>query len=267
MLGILTLGQAIVILSGGIDLSNGGLVGLTSILAAWIAINYGLPFILIGTFAICIVIGSISGGLVTKLSFPPLIATLVALGVATGLALSLTGGAPIQLNNARLVWFGSANLEGFPFFSAIWIVLVIITYTILRRTVFGRHVYSIGGSEKASYVCGVNTNKVRFGVYLSSALLAWAGGIIYSCYTASGVPIAGGFKYMLDSISATVVGGISLSGGRGNLLDATLGTIFFALLYMAVIFLNVSPLLEGAFRGTLLLIVVTYAFLKEKKEH
>lgn len=266
MLGFLTLGQAIVILSGGIDVSNGAIVGLTSILAAWVAINYGIAHILIVTFIVCVLVGSISGILVTKTHFPPLIATLVALGVATGFSLSVTGGAPIQLKNEAMVWFGSANFGGLPHYSVIWIALIVIVYLILTRTVFGRHVYSVGGSEKAAYVCGVNTNKVKFLVYLTSASLAWLGGIVYSCYTASGVPIAGGFKYMLDSVSATVIGGVSLSGGKGNMLDASLGTVFFALLYMTVIFLNVSPLLEGAFRGILLLVVVLYAFLRERRK-
>jgi ribose/xylose/arabinose/galactoside ABC-type transport system permease subunit len=266
MLGFLTLGQAMVILIGGIDVSNGAIVGLTSILAAWIALGYGIPLILVVTLLVAIIIGSISGLLVTKANFPPLIATLVTLGVATGLSLSVTGGAPIQLKNAAMTWFGSANLEGLPYYSLIWIALVAIVYLIVTRTKFGRHIYALGGSEKAAYVCGVNNNKIKLLVYLMSALLAWTGGVIYSCYTASGVPIAGGLKYMMDSVSAAVIGGVLLSGGKGNLLDATLGVVFFALLYMAVIFLNISPVLEGAFRGVLLLVVVLYAFAKEKKK-
>jgi ribose/xylose/arabinose/galactoside ABC-type transport system permease subunit len=266
MLGFLTLGQALALLIGGIDLSNGAIVGLTSILAAWIALSYGIPQILIITLLVAIIIGSISGLLVTRINFPPLIATLVTLGVATGLSLSITGGAPIQLNNEVMTWFGRVNLEGLPYYSLIWIALIAIVYLILAKTRLGRHIYALGGSEKAAYVCGVNNNKVKFLVYLASAILAWTGGIVYSCYTASGVPIAGGLKYMLDSISAAVIGGVSLSGGRGNILDASLGTVFFALLYMTVIFLNISPVLEGAFRGVLLLIVVLYAFLKEKKK-
>lgn len=266
ILGILTIGQAVVIVSGGIDLSNGALVGLTSILAAVIALNYGLPYILVGTLAVCVIIGLVSGLLVTRASFPPLIATLVAFGLATGLAFSMTGGAPIRLNNDLLTGFGRADIDGLPYYSIVWFAIIVITYIILRATPFGKHLYSLGGSEKATYVCGVNTNKVRIGVYLTSALLAWAAGIIYSCFTASGVPIAGGFKYMLDSVSATVIGGISLTGGKGNILDATLGAVFFAVLYLTVIFLNVSPLLEGAFRGILLLAVVFYAFMREKKQ-
>jgi len=266
MLGFLTLGQAVVIISGGIDVSNGALIGLTSILAAWIALNFGIPYILLGTFVVCVIIGCVSGFLVTKTHFPPLIATLVSFGIATGLAISVTGGAPITLNNEPMVWLGRASFGGLPYYSLFWIALIPGMYILLTKTPFGRHVYAVGASEKAAYVCGVNNDRVKLLVYLSSALLAWLGGIIYSCYTASGVPIAGAFKYMLDSVSATVIGGVSLSGGKGNILDASLGTIFFALLYMAVIFLNISPLLEGAFRGVLLLLVVLYAFLREKRK-
>jgi ribose transport system permease protein len=266
MLGLLTFGQAIVLMSGGIDLSNGALIGLTSILAAWIALNFGLSYILIGTLAVGVLIGSINGFLVTKTHFPSLIATLVSLGISTGLAVSITGGAPITLRNNSMVWLGRASFGGLPYYSFFWIALIPGMYFLLTKTRFGRHVYAVGASEKAAYVCGVNTDRVKFLVYVNSALLAWVGGIVYSCYTASGVPIAGGFKYMLDSISAAVIGGVSLSGGKGNILDTALGATFFAFLYMAVIFLKVSPLLEGAFRGTLLLIVVLYAFVREKRE-
>jgi ribose transport system permease protein len=264
MLGILTLGQAIVIMTGGIDLSNGALLGLTSILGAWIALNYGIPVILVGTLVVVVLVGCVSALLITKFDFPPLIATLVSMGIAQGLTLVLTGGAPLALNSALLSSFGIANIAGVPFYSLIWVGLVVITYVTLTRTVFGRHVYALGGSERAAFRCGIRTNKIKFGAYLISASLAWFAGVIYLCYTAAGAPRAGGFNYMFDSISATIIGGISLSGGRGNILDASLGVMFYALLYMTVIFLNISPVLEGAFRGILLLVVVLYAFLREK---
>ena len=265
ILGILTLGQAIVILTGGIDLSNGTIVGLTSILGAWIALSYGLSIILIGTLIVCISLGFLSGLLITRVGFPPLIGTLVAMSVAEGITLSLTGGAPLALNNDTLRWFGRAAMGGVPLYSLIWFGLVISLYLFLTGTVFGRHLYAVGGSERTAFVCGINTKRIKLSVYVISAVLAWVAGIIYLCYTASGAPRAGGFLYMLDSVSATVIGGISLYGGRGNILDAMLGTMFFALLYITVIFLNVSPVLEGAFRGILLLAVVLYAFLREKR--
>lgn len=268
ILGLLTVGQSIVLVSGGIDLSNGTLVGMTSIIAAWIALQSGVPWILVGSLVVCLVIGCVSSSLIIGAGFPPLIGTLVAMGIAEGITYTVTRGSPLPLNNETLVWFGQANAWGIPFYSLVWIGIVIAAYLVLSRTTFGRHVYSVGGSEKFAYRCGVNVKRVKLAVYLTSALLAWLAGIVYVSYAASGAARAGGgggFSYMLDSASASIIGGVSLSGGRGNVLDATLGTMFFALLYMSVIFLNISPVLEGAFRGILLLIVVLYAYLRETR--
>ncbi len=266
ILGILVIGQSIVLIIGGIDLSNGSIVGLASILGAWVALSHGVSIILVVTFLACVSLGTLSGLLITRASFPPLIATLVSMSIAEGLTLTVTGGAPLALNNDALSWFGVANVGGVPVYSMIWIGIVISLYVVLSKTVFGRHLYAVGGSERTSFVCGVDTSRIKMMAYMISAVLAWLGGLIYVCYTASGCPRAGGFLYMLDSISASVIGGLSLYGGRGNILDATLGTMFFALLYMMVIFLNISPVLDAAFRGILLLVVVLYAFMKEKRK-
>lgn len=266
ILGFLVIGQSIVLIIGGIDLSNGSIIGLASILGAWIALSQGISVILVVTFLVCLSLGTFSGLLITRAGFPPLIATLVSMSVAEGLTLTVTGGAPLALNNDTLSWFGVANIGGVPVYSMIWVGIVISFYVVLSKSVFGRHLYAVGGSERTSFVCGVNTRRIKMMAYMISAVLAWLGGLIYLCYTASGAPRAGGFLYMLDSISASVIGGLSLYGGRGNILDATLGTMFFALLYMTVIFLNISPVLDSAFRGILLLVVVLYAFVKEKRK-
>ncbi len=266
ILGLLTIGQSLVLITGGIDLSNGTLIALTSVLAATVALNNGTLAIISITFIVCALIGCLSGTLIVKADFPPLIATLVAMGVAEGITFSLTRGSPLELKNELMGWFGVATITGIPLYSVVWIGLMIVVYLVLTKTLFGRHIYAVGGSEKSANRCGINVKKTKFSVYLISALLAWLAGVLYACYTGAGAPRAGGFHYMLDSASAAIIGGIALSGGRGNILDAMLGAMFFTLLYITVIFLRISPILEGAFRGALLLIVVLYAYFRGRPQ-
>lgn len=266
IIGLLTLSQAVVILTRGIDLSNGALVGLTSILCGWILLTHGLLFSLAVSFSLCIFLGCMSGLFVSKAKVPPLIATLAIMGVSEGLALFVTYGRPVAIRNEAFRWLGSSDvIKGIPICGVVWLSLAVALYFLLVKTIFGRHIYAVGGSEEFAYRCGINVGKIKFSVYPISAFFAWLAGVIYSGYAAAGVPTAGRL-YMFDSISAAVIGGVLLSGGKGNILDATLGVIVFSLLYTMIIILGVSPYLEGIFRGLVLLIVVYYGFFRERRE-
>jgi erythritol transport system permease protein len=247
---ILAIGMTYVILTGGIDLSVGSIVGLTGMVAGGLLVH-GVPLPMFGiaiypnvlevvliSLLVGTLIGAINGLLITKLGVAPFIATLGTLYVARGAALLLSGGATFpnlvgkpELGNQGFPAIGSGTLFGVPYSVVILIVLAVVAAYVAQRTPFGRRVYAVGGNERAAALSGVRVDRVKIAVYMISGFCAAVAGLIVSSQLVASHP-ASGETFELNAIAAAVLGGTSLSGGRG--LIFVIGVLSDGLVMMGV---------------------------------
>ena len=251
---LLATGATFVILTGGIDLSVGSVVGLAGVVGALVAQDDGL-----GTCALAVgagilaggVIGAFNGALVAYARVPPFVATLGNMTVASGLAFVASDGQPISgLSDAFLSLSGT--LGGFSIPVAVMIVVVAISWIVLARTKFGMHVYATGGNAHAARVAGVNVRFTRFAVYVISGLLAGVAGVILAARATAGIANAG-VGYELNAIAAAVIGGISLAGGRGSVLGTVFGFLIIGVLDNGLNIINVSPFYQLIVKGLIII--------------
>ena len=265
VIAILAIGETLVLITGGIDLSIGSLVSMTGIIAAyclgvglspWVAIPIG---ILSGTIA-----GLINGLVITRLKVNSFIATLGMLGIAQGVALLFSGGMPLSLRGG-FQFIGQGKLFGvIPVPAIIMFIVIILAAFLMRRSVLARYIYAVGGSERAALVSGVRINRVRTIVYMISGTLAGLGGIIVGTNLAVADPtVATGLE--LDVITAAVIGGASLSGGVGTALGALLGAIIMGVLRNAFVMLHVSGYWQLVVMGVFVILAVAVDNLSAKK--
>lgn len=265
VIAILAIGETLVLITGGIDLSIGSLVSMTGIIAAyclgvglspWVAIPIG---ILSGTIA-----GLINGLVITRLKVNSFIATLGMLGIAQGVALLFSGGMPLSLRGG-FQFIGQGKLFGvIPVPAIIMFIVIILAAFLMRRSVLARYIYAVGGSERAALVSGVRIYRVRTIVYMISGTLAGLGGIIVGTNLAVADPtVATGLE--LDVITAAVIGGASLSGGVGTALGALLGAIIMGVLRNAFVMLHVSGYWQLVVMGVFVILAVAVDNLSAKK--
>lgn len=229
--GVLGLGETFVITTGGIDLSVGTVMTLSSVMTAYSITKWGLPFqvgvlVGIGTGGL---MGMINGILIARLRLPPFIATLGTLNVARGLSLVIAGLAPIYLPTDDLhgMVMGSAIGVVVPAFPIPNIAIIMLAAAalagfILSKTVLGRYTFALGSNEEAARLSGVNVVRWKIGVYALCGLFAGLAGVMIGARVNSAQPSLG-FGYELDAISAVVIGGTSLSGGEGTILGTIIG--------------------------------------------
>lgn len=256
---IIAIGELLVILTAGIDLSVGSLVGLSGVITAKMvfessAAGSTLTAILVG-LAIGTLAGVFSGVLVAVFKMPPFIVTLGMLGMARGITLLSTGGRTIQPLPE-----GFQNIAGGSVLhvaNLIWITLIIASVVAfaLRRTVWGRYVYAVGSNAESARLSGVPVRSVLISVYALSGLLAGFGGILLASRLGNGVPNSG-TGYELQAIAACVIGGASLFGARGTALGALLGALIVGLLNNGGTLLNIDPFWLQVAIGALILIAV-----------
>ncbi|MBB2483066.1 ribose ABC transporter permease [Bacillus sp. APMAM] len=255
---LIAFGMTFVILTGGIDLSVGSILALSSALMAGMMVS-GLDPIL------AIIIGSLLGGvmgrvnglLITKGKMAPFIATLATMTVFRGLTLVYTDGNPITgLSNSRLFQlFGRGYQFGIPVPAITMIIAFVILYLILHKTSFGRKTYAIGGNEKAAMISGIKVTKVKVMIYSLAGVLSALAGAILTSRLDSAQPTAG-TSYELDAIAAVVLGGTSLSGGRGKIFGTLIGALIIGTLNNGLNLLGVSSFYQMVVKGIVILIAV-----------
>lgn len=255
---LIAFGMTFVILTGGIDLSVGSILALSSALMACMMVS-GLDPIL------AIIIGSLLGGvmgmvnglLITKGKMAPFIATLATMTVFRGLTLVYTDGNPITgLSNSRLFQlFGRGYQFGIPVPAITMIIAFVILYLILHKTSFGRKTYAIGGNEKATMISGIKVTKVKVMIYSLAGVLSALAGAILTSRLDSAQPTAG-TSYELDAIAAVVLGGTSLSGGRGKIFGTLIGALIIGTLNNGLNLLGVSSFYQMVVKGIVILIAV-----------
>ena len=273
----LSIGMTLIILTGGIDLSVGAILGLAGAVAAGLLKN-GLTLKLLGVqlqftpfgaavagILVGLILGWHNGMAITRFKLPPFVATLGMLSIGRGLTMLWTNGFPVTALGPTFGFIGAGFWLGVPM--AIWIsaALVVTFYLISIHTTLGRYIYAVGGSEKAATFAGLNVNRIKVWVYTLAGGLAAVGGLILTARLDAADPKAG-LGYELDSIAAVVIGGTSLSGGRGSILGTVLGCLIIGVLNNGLVLLEVSPFWQAVIKGYVILLAVAVDKLGAKRE-
>jgi len=256
--GILAIGQLMVILTGGIDLSVGSILGLSGAITAQLLVN-GVPIVLSLVIGIGVgtVLGIVNGLLVTRFKLPPFIATLGMLGIARGVVLVITHANTIQGLPDSFQNIANGTILGIPNLLIIFVAITTAAWFVLTRTVFGRYVYSVGSNPEAARLAGVPVLLVTASVYAISGLLAGVGGVLLTSRLGAGVPTAGvGFE--LQAIAACVIGGASLSGARGSAIGAACGALIIGVLNNGGNLLAINAFYLQIAIGVLILVAVGF---------
>lgn len=258
IIGFLAFGQLLVILTGGIDLSQGALLALVSIVTAVLMSSYGPGAAILGALCAAACIGLMNGLLVSRTKMPPFVVTLGMLGVARGLAMLIANSKPVPISHQLFNQFGQVAWMGVPLSAILWVATGLILAFFLIRRRLGRHMYAVGSSEENSRLSGVDVKKVKLSAYVISALLTAVGGIIWTARLGAGSPIAGN-NYELESIAAVVIGGGSLFGGVGSVSGTTAGVLIFGVINSILNLTGISPFLQGTIKGILVIIAVAFS--------
>ena len=257
IIGLLALGQLLVILTEGIDLSQGSLVALTSVVTAVLMTNAGLPMpvAVAGGIAASTLLGLVNGLAVAWTPIPAFIATLGMTGIARGLALLVSNGQPVSISDPVFFSLGRARIAGVPVSFLIWVAFALLLHYFLTQRRMGRAVYAVGGSAESARLSGINVRAVRLFVYTMSGFLTGIAGVLWASRLSSGSPI-GGVGYELESIAAVVVGGGSLFGGIGTVGGTVAGVLIFGVINSMLNLAGISPYWQGTIKGILILLAV-----------
>jgi ribose transport system permease protein len=259
IIGVVVMAELIIVLTGGIDISVGSALGLAAVLCAGLFGGFSVWLALLVGMAVGGIIGLVNGWLVSFRGLEPFIVTLGMLALARGLVYAYSEGIPITPEASEtFAQIGQTTVLGIPVLTLLWIAMVLIVAFLLRRTVWGRRVYAIGSNKEAARSSGIPVRATLWSVYILGGLLVGLGGWMFVCRFGSATALAGNLME-LEAIAAVVIGGAALSGGRGTVFGAVIGTIIFQVIANLLSLLNVSTFLQDAFRGALILVAVTLA--------
>ncbi len=255
VVGIVSLGQALVIIAGGIDLSVGSIIGLSAVLAALATAGTGSPFLgLITALAIGTMVGAINGLLVTRARINPFITTLGTLSVARGAALLATNGSPVRFDN-WVAWLGYGRIGGVPVQFILLVALFLAVWFFAARTRWGRNIYAVGDNARAARLAGVDVKGTRVAVFVICGALSGLGGLLLGGMLTNANPSLG-LGYELDVIAAVILGGVAMSGGRGSIPGVVVGAALMGLLRNAFVLLNVSGYWQTITIGLVVILAV-----------
>jgi len=266
IVGIVSVGMTFVILTSGIDLSVGSIVGVVAVISASI-LKMG------GSISVAIIVGLLAGtaigvlnGLgITKGKIPPFIMTLGMMVAARGFALVYSNGSPVSWSKTGISfqWLGSGNFLGIP--CPVWVFVIIFTIAalILKYSPYGRYVYAIGDSREASRLCGINVNLIEFSVYAINGFLASISAIVYISRLDVGEPTAGtGLE--LDAIAMVIIGGTSTFGGEGGVIGTFIGAAIIAILANLLNLIGISPFIQQIVKGAIIVLAV---LMERQRKH
>lgn len=270
--GMLSIGEVLIIITGGIDLSVGSLTALTGVIAATLMLKgfAGVPPIgMVPSILIVLCIGAgfglWHGFFVTKLGIPPFIITLGTWLIARGLASYITRGYPIVFQSEHpFLVLGQGTINGIPISFIILVIFASIASLILNRARLGYRIYAVGGNAEASRLSGVNVDRVKLFCYATSGFMAATTGILLASRLGQGTPTVGS-AYELWAIAGAVIGGTSLLGGEGTILGAILGAAIVGTMQNGMVLLNVSSYLQDVILGVVLVVAVVYDTLRRRR--
>ncbi|MBK5291052.1 MAG: ABC transporter permease [Acidobacteriia bacterium] len=265
VINIMALGMTIIIIAGGIDLSVGSILAMGGLLGT-MAMEKGMPIpvgVAVGIFTgmFC---GLTNGLLTTKLRINPFIVTLGTLGIVRGLALIISNGLPVHQIPAGFSFLGEGNLLQVPF--VLWILLVcaVAMHVILEHTSLGRYAFAIGSNPEAALYAGINVGFYTTAVYTIGGMLTGLSGMIEASRLMTGQPTAGQ-GYELQAIAAVVIGGGSLRGGEGSVMGTLVGAFIMGLLANGSDLLGISPYLQQAIIGAVIILAVAFDELRKRR--
>lgn len=259
VLSILSAGMTFVIISGGMDLTVGSMLGLTGVICAKFIVEMQLNPVISIIFAVILMtlFGTLTGLLIVKLHVAPMVITLGMMTVARGLAYIFSGGIPIYDIPESVVFLGQGKIGPVPVPVIIMIIIVLIANYVLNNSYYGRYVYAIGGNEEAARLAGVAVDKIKVSLYSMSAFLAGIAGVILMARISSGSPQSGTGMEM-DVVTAVVIGGVSISGGKGKIMGAFLGALIIGVLSNGLTIMNVGEYYQQVVKGVVLILAVAF---------
>jgi ribose transport system permease protein len=268
-IAISAFGQCMVIITAGIDLSVGSVMGISGLASAMLLVRgVPVPLAVAGGLLTGLVIGFLNGLMITKGKLPPFIATLGSLLMARGLCYGLTGGWPVRDLPQSFRTLGQYDVPivgfGVPLPLIFTVALAIVMSLFLMRTVWGYRIYAVGGNETAAGLSGINTHWTKIMVYSLCGLLTAIGGVLMTARLGVAAPTAAN-AYELDVIAAAVVGGTSLMGGEGTILGALIGALIMGVLRNGLVLMGVSAYWLQAVQGFVIVVAIMLDQLRKRR--
>jgi ribose transport system permease protein len=264
IIGIIALGQTIVILSGGFDLSVGASLALSGATGITVMNSTGSIFMGVAATILCaMMIGAVNGGFITQGKIAPFIVTLGTMASARSIALYFADGGSSTGKVDGFTQIANGEIMGISYPVYIFFLATIVIFTIMKKTRFGRYVYAIGSNEKAALLSAIQVNRVKMMAYTLCGMLVGVAAVIESSRLNSISSSSSGISYELDAIAAVVIGGTRLSGGKGSILGTLFGVLILGILNNMINLMNVSPYLQGLVKGCIIIIAV----LLQKKDN
>lgn len=265
IIGIIAAGMTGVIISGNFDISVGAIASVAgAIVMKLLSLSLPFPLALLGALSAGALAGLFSGTAIAIFSIPSLIATMGTTAILTGTVLLITGGYPISGTFPLFDYLGNGYLCGIPAPVIIFLLTVLLVYVILTYTVFGRHVYSVGGNEEASRLSGIRSEWVKIKIFMMNGLCAALAGCVLASRLSTATPIAGQ-GYDMDAIASVVIGGTSILGGEGSVIKTIVGVLFMSVINNAFNLLGVDVYFQFIVKGFIIVIAVGADSYNRKK--
>ena len=263
--GLIAIGESYLIIAGQIDLSPGAIAAFAGVFSALLA-QRGMPILLIIliTVAVGALFGAVSAFQVNALKIQPFIATLAVMSIARGLAYIICAGKPVFISHNTYIKIGITRILGIPLPVIILVVMFLVWGVALSTPRFGRNVYAVGGNPAAARLAGINADAVKRGLFILSSCLASLGGIILASRMNTGQPGAAS-DVDFDAITASVLGGIAMTGGTGSLSGTFLGVLILQGFNNGLLLLNVSTFWQDVARGLLMMFALTFDFYRKQR--
>lgn len=256
IIAIPAIGMTFIILTGGIDLSVGSVAAFVGVIVSlMLKKEVNIALVLLAGLGLGSLIGAATGLVITKQRVPPFIATLSTMAIFRGATMVITEGRPVTGLGDAFAFLGTGYLGPIPFPVFLWMVLFILGWFILSRTRLGEYIYAVGGNEEAAYLSGIFVDRVKTFAYISSGFLSALAGIIITSRLDSAQPVAGQGMEM-DAIAAVILGGTSLSGGKGHLYGTVIGALIIGVLNNGLNLLGISSFYQQLVKGAVILIAV-----------
>lgn len=268
VIGILALGTTFVIITGGIDLSIGTGMTLAAVMTGVFIANMGLPVWVgvLGGIGTGVLMGLVNGVNITFLRLPPFIATLAMMMIAQGLALVISGVRPIYFSSAapdfKQIALGTL-IPGLPNAVLITLVLAVVAFLVLNKTLLGRYTFAIGSNEEATRLSGVNTRRWKIMIYMFAGAFTGVAGVVLASRLDSAQPQLG-VGYELQAIAAVIIGGTSLLGGRGSILGTVIGALIMSVLINGLRIMSIQTEWQNVVVGVVILIAVFFDSLRNR---
>ena len=256
IMGITAAATTLVLISGCIDISVGSVMGLTGMISA-LMLKQGIPIVIVVVTSLLAgaAVGILNGLLVAKGKIVPMIATMGTMSIVRGIAYLTNGGISIVISDQNFTWLGRGYIGPVPFILLVLLMVYIGVYYLSKYTAYGRKLYATGSNQRAGYLAGINTDRTILTVYILNGVFAGLSGILMAAQSGAGLPTAGD-TYEMTIISACVLGGTSINGGKGNVWGTLIGVLLLTTISNGLTMLGISSFWQQIIKGTILVVAV-----------